>query len=235
MAAPRSWPTSASMTRQAIQEWAANQLVACYCLNRKALRDDIMALTGHLAILLPRYMVPTLFVPCAYMPVVTSGKLDRAGLKNAISSLSWEDLAAYALRGDQKRAPETPMECRLQLLWAEILNIPAEGIGRDDSFLRIGGDSIAVIHLTIVARDAGILSPPRMSSTTPVCGKLLPRQRPRKKEAMSSCPTLSQRLACSTLIYENSIGTLRLESSADCLTGRLSKMLTPALRSRKAS
>ncbi|EHK39853.1 non-ribosomal peptide synthetase, partial [Trichoderma atroviride IMI 206040] len=47
----------------------------------------------------------------------------------------------------EKQSPRTEMETHLQKLWAKVLNIPLESIGRDDSFLQIGGDSILAIHL----------------------------------------------------------------------------------------
>ena len=48
------------------------------------------------------------------------------------------------------------MECRLQQLWAEMLNISMESVGRDDNFLKIGGDSIAIIHFVRTAREVRI-------------------------------------------------------------------------------
>ncbi|KAK1242917.1 hypothetical protein MKX08_005729 [Trichoderma sp. CBMAI-0020] len=50
-----------------------------------------------------------------------------------------------------------PMESLLQKIWAEILNISMESIRRDDSFLSLGGDLIAAIHLVNTARDDGIV------------------------------------------------------------------------------
>ncbi|OJZ79900.1 hypothetical protein ASPFODRAFT_148508, partial [Aspergillus luchuensis CBS 106.47] len=55
------------------------------------------------------------------------------------------------------RAPATPVERTLQQLWAKVLNIPAHTIGMDDSFFRLGGDSIAAMRLAGVARQDGFL------------------------------------------------------------------------------
>ena len=120
------------------------------------LAGRITSMVGEISIHLPRYMIPTVFVPCKFMPSITSTKLDRKGLNKMVSELPRETLREYALQSGKKRAPETAMEEKLQLLWAEILNIPADSIGRDDSFLRIGGDSIAAIHLATVSRDIGV-------------------------------------------------------------------------------
>ena len=140
------------------------------------LRDSLGAAIGELHVRLPSYMVPTMFIPCKFMPIGTSTKIDRRGLKNMAATLSPEDISTYSLVSGAKRPPETALEARLQTIWAEILNIPAETIGRDDSFLRIGGDSITAIRLVAVAREVGFLltvkdifADPRLSSIATKC------------------------------------------------------------------
>jgi amino acid adenylation domain-containing protein len=120
------------------------------------LKNKITDSLGRLIIVLPSYMVPTIFIPCRYIPSITSTKIDREGLHRMARSLSREALAAYLLVDTEKRVPETLMESRLQKIWATTLNIPVDSIGRDDSFLRIGGDSISAIRLVAIAREAGI-------------------------------------------------------------------------------
>ena len=139
-------------------------------------RDNLGSAIGELNVKLPSYMVPTIFIPCRYMPVNTSTKIDRRGLKAMTATLSQDDISAYSLVSGTKRPPATALEARMQTIWAEILNLPAESIGRDDSFLRIGGDSITAIRLVAVARDAGylltvkdIFADPRLSSIASKC------------------------------------------------------------------
>ncbi|UKZ76547.1 NRPS [Trichoderma virens FT-333] len=90
------------------------------------------------------------------MPSITSTKLDRRTLKHHVELLDPESLSTYSLVDTVKNPPETPMECKVQAIWAKRLNMPLDSIGRDDSFLQIGGDSIAVIHFVADARQAGI-------------------------------------------------------------------------------
>ncbi|KAH8172079.1 AMP-binding enzyme domain-containing protein [Sarocladium implicatum] len=120
------------------------------------LQGRLNALLSKISVALPRYMVPTMYIPCKFMPFITSTKLDRKSLQRVTQSLSQEDINKYGLADGEKRAPETDMEKRLQSLWAEVLNISRDSIGRDDSFLRIGGDSIAAIYFVTQARDEGI-------------------------------------------------------------------------------
>ncbi|GFP57378.1 nonribosomal peptide synthetase lcsA [Trichoderma asperellum] len=120
------------------------------------LQRQLADMVSQLSISLPRYMVPSLFVPCRYMPFITSTKLDRNKLKKLISELSQEDYNTYSLSSGSKRMPDTEMERRMQELWSVVLHMPISDIGCDDSFLQIGGDSIAAIQLVTNAREAGI-------------------------------------------------------------------------------
>lgn len=119
------------------------------------LSEKLAILAGKLNNALPSYMVPSLFIPCSYMPFVTSTKLDRNKLKSETARLDQEKLSMYSLQNAVHRSPETDMEKRLQSIWANVLHIPIDSIGRDDSFLRIGGDSISAIQLMHIAPGPG--------------------------------------------------------------------------------
>lgn len=119
----------------------------------KQVRDLVRALRGKL----PGYMVPTIFIPCRYMPFITTTKLDRKKLKQKTAELDRESIARYSLvECEKKQPPETAEEMQMQQLWASVLKVPAETIGRDDSFLQVGGDSITAIRLVMLARRQGI-------------------------------------------------------------------------------
>ncbi|KAK3685288.1 hypothetical protein B0T22DRAFT_465275 [Podospora appendiculata] len=122
------------------------------------LRLRILSLIRDLEVALPKYMIPTVFIPLRYMPFVTAQKLDRITLSNISLALTDKQLAMYSLQdtADEKHAPETDMERTLQSLWAAVLNIDHDTIGKDDNFLRIGGDSIAAIRLVTLARESGV-------------------------------------------------------------------------------
>ena len=47
----------------------------------------------------------------------------------------------------------------MQRLWAQVLGIAADSIGLDDSFFRLGGDSIAAMKLVGEARRQGMQLP----------------------------------------------------------------------------
>ncbi|QIP73144.1 amino acid adenylation domain-containing protein [Streptomyces sp. VN1] len=94
-----------------------------------------------LAGLLPEYMVPTYFHRLDRLPLTENGKVDKKALIRLAGTLGHGG-AAYA-------APSTPAEQRLAMLWAQVLGVPLERIGRDDNFFELGGTSLAAVRLLV--------------------------------------------------------------------------------------
>jgi acyl-coenzyme A synthetase/AMP-(fatty) acid ligase len=99
----------------------------------KELSEQLTGLGSELKVILPSYMIPSLWIPCQCMPFITSTKLDRKTLKAYARSLDQDEVAVYSLRDSEKRAPETDLEWRLHAIWAEVQKKPADSIGRDDT------------------------------------------------------------------------------------------------------
>ncbi|KAK1914286.1 hypothetical protein P3342_007532 [Pyrenophora teres f. teres] len=97
---------------------------------------------------LPTYMVPQTLAILDAMPVNQNGKVDRKALEQQIDTQKGQS--------GLKRQPETETQRTMQQLWAGVLAIDADSIGLDDSFFRLGGDSIAAMKLVGEARRAGI-------------------------------------------------------------------------------
>ncbi|WP_167402601.1 non-ribosomal peptide synthetase [Micromonospora viridifaciens] len=110
---------------------------------------DAAVLREHVAGRLPEYMVPAAVVDLDALPVTANGKLDRAALPAP-------DFTGVTTGG---RVPSTPREELLAGLVAEVLGLP--GVGVDDSFFDLGGDSIVSIQLVSRARQAGLELTPR--------------------------------------------------------------------------
>ncbi|KAJ6784263.1 hypothetical protein PWT90_03904 [Aphanocladium album] len=136
---------------------------------RAASKPIVAALEERLAEQLPAYMTPSAFIPVLGFPLTASGKTDRRSLRAKGQALTLEELTAIGGQ-QEKQAPQTETERKIQDLWASILNISLDSIGRDDSFLRIGGDSISVMKLVEAARQqdifltvADVFKSPRLS------------------------------------------------------------------------
>ncbi|KAL3429906.1 hypothetical protein BDV09DRAFT_200156 [Aspergillus tetrazonus] len=105
------------------------------------------ALREELLHALPQYMVPTLYMPTDQMPINASGKLDRRLLRAQLQAFTIIELQEYALNAGPKSAPSTAIEHELQALWAKTLKVDPANIGREDSFVLLGGDSIAAMRM----------------------------------------------------------------------------------------
>lgn len=105
---------------------------------------------------LPSYMVPTIYFSVGRLPMMQSGKTDRRQLREIGASFSARKLAELRTQQGSKRLPTTETQRTLQQLWARLLNIEAENIGMDDSFFRLGGDSIVAMQLSSSMRKVGI-------------------------------------------------------------------------------
>jgi amino acid adenylation domain-containing protein len=114
-------------------------LVALYTGERPL---DSAYVRDKLAESLPAYMVPTAFHWREKLPLTENGKIDRKALTALAAELD-------AVAGRSHERPSTAAEQRLAALWAELLGIPKERIGRGDDFFEIGGTSLAAVRLVI--------------------------------------------------------------------------------------
>ncbi|WP_187414710.1 non-ribosomal peptide synthetase [Nonomuraea sp. PA05] len=126
-----------------------DRLVA-YLVPRPASKIDIADVLAHAMAGLPAHMVPGEYVVLDALPLTPRGKLDRAALPA---------LPAPRVPAGVPREPVTERESALCSLFAELLGLP--GVGAEDDFFRLGGDSVAAIRLVSRARELGIGLTPR--------------------------------------------------------------------------
>ena len=122
------------------------QLAAYVVATRQAV-PDTAALRHFLAERLPDYMVPSAFVVIDALPLTPNGKLDRRALPAPERQL------------EAHRALRSPEETTLCKIFAEVLAV--QGVGIDDNFFALGGDSIQAILLVTCANRAGLGLTPR--------------------------------------------------------------------------
>lgn len=103
---------------------------------------------------IPSYMVPRVYFSTSFIPKTVNGKTDRKLLRQIGSEFSIHQLAQLH-SVSAKRQPISAAELSLQRLWAQVLKLPLERIGCDDNFFQLGGDSIAAMHLSALARTQG--------------------------------------------------------------------------------
>ncbi|MFC4051754.1 non-ribosomal peptide synthetase [Actinomadura syzygii] len=109
---------------------------------------DPAELRRSAAKVLPDYMVPAAVVELDALPLTVNGKLDRNALPDPRKTAKVSS-----------REPRTTEEEILANLFAEVLGL--EGVGVDDGFFDLGGDSIIAIQLVSRARQSGLVITPR--------------------------------------------------------------------------
>ncbi|KAJ3011665.1 hypothetical protein HKX48_006711, partial [Thoreauomyces humboldtii] len=114
----------------------------------KAARNRIQK---HLA----PYMMPHRWIPVSKIPLSPSGKTDHRHLISLLEATTASSLMSLVAT-EAKSTPQTANESLVASWWAEVLAIPLETIGREDSFFTLGGDSVSLIRLSQMARRSGL-------------------------------------------------------------------------------
>ncbi|OQE20976.1 hypothetical protein PENFLA_c015G04071 [Penicillium flavigenum] len=121
--------------------------------------DEFRASCGmaesHLSDALPSFMVPGVFLPLSHMPLTPSGKTDRRNLRKLAEQLSWDEMQAYRVSQVQPQLPSSSCEEKLQQIWAQTLNQPLDKISVNESFFRLGGDSVSAMQMAASCQSAG--------------------------------------------------------------------------------
>ncbi|OJD14205.1 hypothetical protein AJ78_05419 [Emergomyces pasteurianus Ep9510] len=111
---------------------------------------------------LARYMIPAVWLPVAYLPLLPSGKTNRKEILKLVESMEdsqvarYQDLQSTSVDGtSDNSAPETNEERLLQSAWGSIFSCSLDSVGTTSSFYSLGGDSIAAINLVSECRRLG--------------------------------------------------------------------------------
>jgi thioesterase domain-containing protein/acyl carrier protein len=104
------------------------------------LSDEIVAryLRGKLAL----FKVPRRILIVDEIPVGHTGKFERRNLAAAFGLTTPSPVARMEAAGDRLA---TPLEAKLQRLWADVLRL--DHVGLDEDFFMLGGDSLQAVEL----------------------------------------------------------------------------------------
>ncbi|TPX07060.1 uncharacterized protein E0L32_011048 [Thyridium curvatum] len=110
---------------------------------------------------LPTYMVPTAWVVVAALPQTISAKIDRAKIRDWLTGL---DISAARNRANGGQSgvsslrltpPTNRTEEALRHEWSAVLAVEKDKIGRESSFVKLGGDSIIAMQVASRCRKHG--------------------------------------------------------------------------------
>ncbi|KAJ3579284.1 hypothetical protein NPX13_g1281 [Xylaria arbuscula] len=120
-------------------------------------KDVISAVRTRLGDTLPRYMVPSLFLPLPIFPHTISGKLDRKRLREIGSTIAKQELQkSRGAATKQLTQPSTETEKHLHEIWSRVLKTEKSSIGLETSFFQLGGDSVTAMKVVAETRKAGM-------------------------------------------------------------------------------
>lgn len=111
--------------------------LACYYVAEDGIQIPASDLRKHLAQRLPRHLLPHFLIPLETMPMTGSGKVARTLLPPP--QFKRPNLPT------PYQAPGTELEKQLVKIWEEEIGI--SGIGVDDDFFDVGGDSLIGVML----------------------------------------------------------------------------------------
>ncbi|GFF30600.1 nonribosomal peptide synthase, partial [Aspergillus udagawae] len=142
---------------------------------------------------LPKYMVPTLYIPLESLPISPTGKLERRvlkeiGRKHAVSRSLCREHVPGKVPGDDAR-PLSTIETSLKRVFSGVLGVPEGAFGPEDTFFSLGGNSVTAIKAVSHAREEGLaLSVADILSLQTVSGLA---KIARKTEALEAIPHFS--------------------------------------------
>lgn len=88
-----------------------------------------------LALQVPSFMIPSIFMMVRQLPLTITGKIDRVLLKRFIEEMDIGTFEKISSLEVTPEGPRTEMERHLQGIWSEVLDIPAQKVGRNQSFI----------------------------------------------------------------------------------------------------
>ncbi|WDF41242.1 amino acid adenylation domain-containing protein [Streptomyces sp. T12] len=132
----------------AVRGEGAEQRLVAYVVGKDTGTDTATgpsdeALRALLAVRLPGYMVPEIFVRLPELPLNRSGKIDRARLP--------EPAARRPRSEESYAAPRTAGERRVAEVWQRVLTL--DRVGVHDNFFDLGGNSVRLLAVLSALRE----------------------------------------------------------------------------------
>ncbi|SCY73743.1 tyrocidine synthetase-2/tyrocidine synthetase-3 [Paenibacillus polysaccharolyticus] len=119
-----------------------NSLVAYYTGDHAPASRELKI---ELTTVLPHYMLPSFLVKLDGLPVTSNGKVDHGVLQR---------LELLQEAGELSRMPENELEATIVRVFEQVLNV--HGIGTDDLFHELGGDSISAMKASFLLKEQGL-------------------------------------------------------------------------------
>ncbi len=145
---------NAAVLKRGLSPESERDALVAFLSLRTGVVTDSAELRAHLSERLPRWMIPQHFEFLPSLPQTMTGKVDLAALK---------DLALVRDNSVERMRLNTEEAQVLCQLWKDVLSL--NDVGLDEDFFDLGGDSFAVLELSVAAKARGLVLPPSMLIT----------------------------------------------------------------------
>lgn len=114
--------------------------------SEKLMTEIVPTIRSYVEDRLPSYMIPTMWIVVEQFPRTISAKVDRAALITWLSTKGLPvGMTAYHTTSSHCiTSPASAEEVILKTVWSSVLDVPERQIGRESSFVVLGGDSVSV-------------------------------------------------------------------------------------------
>jgi non-ribosomal peptide synthase protein (TIGR01720 family) len=104
------------------------------------------------------HTLPLVWIPVVGLPITPYGKLDREKVKSWVHELDEESCERIGSIGQAQiqEVIRSEVERELVSVWSEVLGIPEAMVATDQSFFRLGGDSMAAMHAAREMQSRGL-------------------------------------------------------------------------------
>lgn len=119
--------------------------------------SSIATIRDRLCERLPAYMIPSLWIGIQQFPLMPSGKMDRRRVVQWLEHIDKDTYRAISTMAiDAPQTDSSVVERKLQSIFANVLSLSSDDVRLNQSFLHLGGDSIAAMQVATQCRAQGL-------------------------------------------------------------------------------
>jgi amino acid adenylation domain-containing protein len=142
-----------------------------------AMKESIITQLGSV---LPKYMIPSVFLAVTNIPVTANGKVDRRVLRAQTLRQRFEPQLLLSC-DNSVQAPVSEREKIQHRLWRKLLGLDEKQFGANAHFFELGGSSLMAIKLAAAVRDLGYNLPAQQIFKQPVLSAMAAQMTPLKQ------------------------------------------------------
>ncbi|KAJ5118135.1 uncharacterized protein N7515_010358 [Penicillium bovifimosum] len=142
-----------------LAEQADSDLVPLRLIPALKKAELVPGIRERLSARLPTYMVPAVWLCVEALPLLPSGKLDRKGIATWVAGMETDpdlnNTTSASVVSTEASQPANDREAALAAVYSRVLNIPPHQLNLNESFLALGGDSIAAMTCVGLCKKRG--------------------------------------------------------------------------------